>query len=709
MRSLRARLMAVLLALSRDRAAGPRARSPTPSSAGFLYDRVDQQVRSSPRRSRAPWAARTSHAARRRCPARRCPRPSTDPRPGGDELGAQPPRAPTASGATPTARSRTRSRSATAREVVAQARPARHGPGRQPVHRRAVEWRTVRATASRRPRPVGRERGRRARCPLAEEDQHAHQLLLVMGLVIARRARDLGVVAWIVVRIGLLPLDRMGHTAGAIAGGDLSHASRRPTRGPRSAASGIALNAMLDRLEHAFAEREASEDRLRRFLADASHELRTPLASIRGYAELFRMRRGARAGGHASARCGGSRMRRQRMGVLVEDLLTLARLDEVAEAPQRELDLAALAGDAVDDARATAPDREIDLRVEGPALVLGDAHQLRQVLRQPAAQRARAHAAGHADRGQRRPTIGETVRARGARPRSGAARGRGRRSCSSASGAPRAAASAAGPAPAWGWRSWRRSSAPTAAAWGPPTRPAAARAFTVELLTAGVACGRGPVATPLTDSTAADPDVHRPTSPLLLHASPGAMRPSAGPGASPDRHRGAGLQRGGASSTARCGACTASSSAGFPFTWRIVIADNASIDATPEIAAALASSLRRRRGAAPGAQGPRAARCAPPGRPATPHVVCYMDVDLSTDLRALLPLVAPLLSGHSDLAIGSRLAAGARVVRGPKRELISRSYNRILHLVAARPLQRRPVRLQGGAPRRRRLARRRRP
>jgi putative flippase GtrA len=63
------------------------------------------------------------------------------------------------------------------------------------------------------------------------------------------------------------------------------------------------------------------------------------------------------------------------------------------------------------------------------------------------------------------------------------------------------------------------------------------------------------------------------------------------------------------------------------------------------------------------------------------RVVAYMDVDLSTDLRALLPLVAPLLSGHSDLAIGSRLAHGARVVRGPKRELISRAYNRILHTV----------------------------
>jgi putative flippase GtrA len=118
----------------------------------------------------------------------------------------------------------------------------------------------------------------------------------------------------------------------------------------------------------------------------------------------------------------------------------------------------------------------------------------------------------------------------------------------------------------------------------------------------------------------------------------------------------------------------------FPFTWRIVIADNASTDATPAIARALSEELphvehlrleRKGRGRAL-----RAAWSASEAR-----VVAYMDVDLSTDLRALLPLVAPLLSGHSDLAIGSRLAHGARVVRGPKREFISRGYNRILHTV----------------------------
>jgi putative flippase GtrA len=118
----------------------------------------------------------------------------------------------------------------------------------------------------------------------------------------------------------------------------------------------------------------------------------------------------------------------------------------------------------------------------------------------------------------------------------------------------------------------------------------------------------------------------------------------------------------------------------FPFSWRIVIADNASTDATPAIARALSEELphvehlrleRKGRG--------RALRAAWSGSEA--RVAAYMDVDLSTDLRALLPLVAPLLSGHSDLAIGSRLAHGARVVRGPKREVISRGYNRILHTV----------------------------
>ena len=115
----------------------------------------------------------------------------------------------------------------------------------------------------------------------------------------------------------------------------------------------------------------------------------------------------------------------------------------------------------------------------------------------------------------------------------------------------------------------------------------------------------------------------------------------------------------------------------FPLSWQIVIADNASTDGTLDVARRLSTRLdrvevmhlrKKGRGRAL-----RAAWLASPAR-----VVCYMDVDLSTDLRALLPLVAPLVSGHSDLAIGTRLGHGSRVSRGPKRELVSRGYNQIL-------------------------------
>ncbi|KOG85228.1 glycosyl transferase, partial [Streptomyces varsoviensis] len=118
-------------------------------------------------------------------------------------------------------------------------------------------------------------------------------------------------------------------------------------------------------------------------------------------------------------------------------------------------------------------------------------------------------------------------------------------------------------------------------------------------------------------------------------------------------------------------------SATFPYGFRITIADNASTDRTPEVSARLDDAIeevtavrleRKGRG--------RALRTVWSHSEAP--VLAYMDVDLSTDLNALLPLVAPLISGHSDLAIGSRLARSSRVVRGPKREFISRAYNLIL-------------------------------
>ena len=211
----------------------------------------------------------------------------------------------------------------------------------------------------------------------------------------------IGGFALVVVRVGLLPLDRMGHTAAAIAGGDLSH--RVETTDPRTEVGrlGAALNRMLDRLEDAFAAREASQERLRRFIADASHELRTPLVSIRGYAELYRM--GAARDEEDVAKA----MRRiedeaARMGVLVEDLLTLARLDEVRAAPHGPVDLAQLARDAVDDARVDRARPRDHAARRRRARVTGDADQLRQVLVN-LLRNALVHTpGGHADRGHRR-------------------------------------------------------------------------------------------------------------------------------------------------------------------------------------------------------------------------------------------------------------------------------------------------------------------
>jgi two-component system OmpR family sensor kinase len=214
--------------------------------------------------------------------------------------------------------------------------------------------------------------------PLTETAQTLHRLRLVEALVIAVALIALGATAFFVVRLGLRPLNRIEVTAGQIAAGDLSRRVSPATTKTEVGRLGLALNAMLERLEQAFAARTASEERLRRFLADASHELRTPLASIRGYAELFRLGAVREPDEVANA------MRRiedesGRMGVLVEDLLALARLDEHPEREPQAVDLAALARDAVQDARARAPEREISLSADGAAMVSGDPLQLRQV------------------------------------------------------------------------------------------------------------------------------------------------------------------------------------------------------------------------------------------------------------------------------------------------------------------------------------------
>ncbi len=193
----------------------------------------------------------------------------------------------------------------------------------------------------------------------------------------------LAALSWWVVRLGLRPLDHIGDTAAAIAAGDLGRRVEGADERTEVGRLGLALNRMLGQIESAFDERRATEDRLRRFVADASHELRTPLTSIRGYAELFRRGAADRPEDLATA------MRRieeesARMGVLVEDLLLLARLDQAQADSGRAVertpvDLARLAADAVDDARAVSPDRPIEFSGGSPVMVLGDELRLRQV------------------------------------------------------------------------------------------------------------------------------------------------------------------------------------------------------------------------------------------------------------------------------------------------------------------------------------------
>ncbi|MFC0625603.1 sensor histidine kinase [Kribbella deserti] len=235
---------------------------------------------------------------------------------------------------------------------------------------------------------------------LSDMDQTINQLIgvqITVGVILLVVLAGIGTY---VVRRSLRGLEDVEHTAVAIAGGDLSR--RVPERDPRTEVGrlSLALNQMLGQIENAFAMRTASEyaarrsedaarrseeaarlseDRMRRFVADASHELRTPLTSIRGFAELTRQR-----GGKADA----DTMRRiedeaKRMGLLVDDLLLLARLDQQRPLEREPVDLLTIAGDAVHYAEAVQPERQVDFRIlpgsEAP-VVEGDEARLRQVL-----------------------------------------------------------------------------------------------------------------------------------------------------------------------------------------------------------------------------------------------------------------------------------------------------------------------------------------
>ncbi|MEV4840505.1 ATP-binding protein [Nonomuraea sp. NPDC049486] len=215
---------------------------------------------------------------------------------------------------------------------------------------------------------------------LESDDSTVRELLVIQlaagGLVLGL----LAAAALAVVRLGLRPLTRMERTAEAIAAGDIDR--RVADSDPRTETGrlGTALNVMLERLARALRERERSERRLRHFVADASHELRTPLTSIRGFAELYQHGDAPRdpAAERLLRRIGSEA---ERMGVLVEDLLLLARLDQEPALELTTADLHVLAGDVVHAAHARDRDRPVRLTLsDRPVRVRGDEHRLHQVI-----------------------------------------------------------------------------------------------------------------------------------------------------------------------------------------------------------------------------------------------------------------------------------------------------------------------------------------
>jgi two-component system OmpR family sensor kinase len=215
--------------------------------------------------------------------------------------------------------------------------------------------------------------------PMSDVQESLRQLLLLEGLIGLAVLVATALLALIIIRVGLRPLKRMGAVAQDIAAGDLSRRVEPATKETEIGRLGLALNGMLGQIESAFAERTQSENRLRRFIADASHELRTPLTSVRGYAEM--LRRGAERSPEDSA-LARRRIEEEakRMSVMVDDMLVLARLGQGRPLETEPVDLQAIARDAVADAHAVAPTREIALDAPSSVIVSGDDTRLRQAL-----------------------------------------------------------------------------------------------------------------------------------------------------------------------------------------------------------------------------------------------------------------------------------------------------------------------------------------
>ena len=202
------------------------------------------------------------------------------------------------------------------------------------------------------------------------------RLELMIGLIVVVIA---GGLAWALVRFELRPLRRIENTAAAIAAGDLSQRVDVGEPGTEIGRLGESLNAMLAQIERAFEERRASESRLRRFVADAGHELRTPLTSVRGYAELYRRGASDRPADMAMIMA-RIESEAERMGVLVEDLLLLAKLDQGRPLERHPVALSRIATEMATDQRMLHPDWPVELRITPGIEVVGDELRLRQAI-----------------------------------------------------------------------------------------------------------------------------------------------------------------------------------------------------------------------------------------------------------------------------------------------------------------------------------------
>ncbi|HEX4218033.1 MAG TPA: HAMP domain-containing sensor histidine kinase [Acidimicrobiales bacterium] len=222
--------------------------------------------------------------------------------------------------------------------------------------------------------------------PLDATNSTLNRLLIIEVTVTGVALLAAVLLGWWLVRVGLRPLEEVERTAESIAEGELDH--RVPGENTKTEVGRMArtINIMLSRIQRAFAERDAteaelraSEGRLRQFVADASHELRTPVSAVSAYAEMYQLGM-AKSGPELDRAMSGISLESARMGHLVEDLLTLARLDEGLPLEQRQVELVKLSADAVHTAAAVGPDWPVRLEAARPVEVTGDPLRLRQVL-----------------------------------------------------------------------------------------------------------------------------------------------------------------------------------------------------------------------------------------------------------------------------------------------------------------------------------------